>query len=107
MLVVDVRESASAEQAVQALLARVGRLDILVANAGAISPFDQSTWTHTLTFFFLSFRFGTETRVGTAMHQKDPDAWWNTFEVNNFRCASESRASSFGDLLRVAPRRPL
>ena len=52
MLVVDVRESASAEQAVQALLARVGRLDILVANAGAISPFDQSTWTHTLTFFF-------------------------------------------------------
>ena len=41
------------------------------------------------------------------MHQKDPDAWWNTFEVNNFRCASESRASSFGDLLRVAPRRPL
>ena len=43
VLVVDVRESPSAEQAVQALLARVGRLDILVANAGAISPFDQST----------------------------------------------------------------
>ena len=39
------------------------------------------------------------------MHQKDPDVWWNTFEVNNFfRCASESRASSFGDLLQVAPR---
>ena len=46
VLVVDVRESTSVEQAVQALLAHFGRLDILVANAGAISPFDQSTWTH-------------------------------------------------------------
>jgi NADP-dependent 3-hydroxy acid dehydrogenase YdfG len=43
VLVVDVRDASSAERAVQALLARFGRLDILVANAGAISPFDQST----------------------------------------------------------------
>ena len=41
MLVVDVRESVSAERAVQALLARFGRLDILVANASAIFPFDH------------------------------------------------------------------
>ena len=51
VLVVDVRESASAEKAVQALLARFGKLDILVANAGAISPFDQSKL-HKLCFFF-------------------------------------------------------
>ena len=51
VLVVDVRESASAEKAVQALLARFGKLDILIANAGAISPFDQSKL-HKLCFFF-------------------------------------------------------
>ena len=45
MLVVDVRESASGERAAQALLARFGWFDILVANAGAIFPFDQCTWT--------------------------------------------------------------
>ena len=56
VLVVDVRESASAEKAVQALLARFGKLDILVANAGAISPFDQSTW---MVFIFF-FGFDTE-----------------------------------------------
>ena len=56
VLVVDVRESASAEKAVQALLARFGKLDILIANAGAISPFDQSTW---MVFIFF-FGFDTE-----------------------------------------------
>ena len=43
VIVADVRETQSAERAVQALLARFGRLDILVANAGAISPIEQST----------------------------------------------------------------
>jgi hypothetical protein len=43
--VADVRDTESAERAVQALLSRFGRLDILVANAGAISPVKQSTCT--------------------------------------------------------------
>ena len=44
VLVVDVRDAQSAERAVQALLARFGKLDILVANAGAISPVEQSMY---------------------------------------------------------------
>ena len=43
MIVADVRDTQCAERAVQALLARFGRLDILVANAGVISPIHQST----------------------------------------------------------------
>ena len=43
VLIVDVRDAQSAERAVQALLARFWRLDILVANAGAITPIEQST----------------------------------------------------------------
>ncbi|KAN0132188.1 hypothetical protein V8E53_009954 [Lactarius tabidus] len=58
VIVAEVRDTESAERAVQAVLARFGKLDILVANAGAISPIEQK------------------------LHQKDPDAWWNTFEVN-------------------------
>ena len=42
VIVADVRDTQSAECAVQALLARFGRLDILVANAGVISPIGQS-----------------------------------------------------------------
>ena len=42
VIVADVRDTQSAECAVQALLARFGKLDILVANAGAISPIGQS-----------------------------------------------------------------
>ena len=42
VIVADVRDTQSAERAVQALLARFGSLDILVANAGVISPIHQS-----------------------------------------------------------------
>lgn len=41
MLVVDVRDALSAERAIQTLLASFGKLDIVVANAGAISPIEQ------------------------------------------------------------------
>jgi NAD(P)-dependent dehydrogenase (short-subunit alcohol dehydrogenase family) len=43
VLVADVRDAQSVERAVQMLLARFGKLDIVVANAGAISPISQST----------------------------------------------------------------
>ncbi|KAN0132192.1 NAD(P)-binding protein [Lactarius tabidus] len=84
VLVVDVRDASSAERAVQALLARFGRLDILVANAGAISPFDQT------------------------MHQKDPEVWWNTFEVNIrgafnfFRAAATALEQSRGYYVAIS-----
>lgn len=43
VLVADVRDAQSVDRAVQMLLARFGKLDIVVANAGAISPISQST----------------------------------------------------------------
>ncbi|KAH9167043.1 NAD-P-binding protein [Lactarius sanguifluus] len=45
-------------QQVQATLERFGRLDVLIANAGALSNFNQK------------------------LGDKGPDQWWNTFEVN-------------------------
>jgi NADP-dependent 3-hydroxy acid dehydrogenase YdfG len=39
----DVRDVQSVERVVQAVLARFEKLDILVANAGAISVFGPST----------------------------------------------------------------
>ncbi|KAI0312097.1 NAD-P-binding protein [Amylostereum chailletii] len=59
-IAVDVKDWEKAEEAVSAAIARFGRLDILIANAGAISP------------------------VATLMGDKDPTQWWNTFEVNIF-----------------------
>ena len=100
VLVADVRDAQSVERAVQMLLARFGKLDIVVANAGAISPISQSTSAcpHLLfgvcvcwrEYINVIFCFTPE------LHQKDPEVWWNTFEVNIrgvfnfFRCASFS-----------------
>ncbi|KAI0319886.1 NAD-P-binding protein [Amylostereum chailletii] len=55
---VDVKDSDKAAAAVKATVAHFGKLDILIANAGATSPFD------------------------TALGEKDPKQWWHTFEVN-------------------------
>ncbi|KAI0263521.1 NAD-P-binding protein [Gloeopeniophorella convolvens] len=57
-LAADVRDLQGTKTAVQQVLERFGKLDILVANAGAIS------------------------QVTKLLDEKDPDAWWNTFEVN-------------------------
>jgi len=56
--VADVKDPAKAEEAVKVATSRFGRLDILIANAGAISAFDKP------------------------LAEKDADQWWNTFEVN-------------------------
>jgi hypothetical protein len=79
VIVADVRDTESAERAVQALLARFGRLDILVANAAAITPVEQSAY---CTLLLLLLKTIDCVFCTPEMHQKDPAAWWNTFEVN-------------------------
>ncbi|GJE89918.1 SDR family oxidoreductase [Phanerochaete sordida] len=54
----DVRAIEASEAVVKATVQRFGRLDVLVANAGATAPLT--------------------TRIG----DKDPSEWWHTFEVN-------------------------
>ncbi|KAI0311680.1 NAD-P-binding protein [Amylostereum chailletii] len=54
----DVRDGHKAEDAVNATVARFGRIDVLVANAGVLTSWDKP------------------------LSLKCPDAWWNTFEVN-------------------------
>ncbi|KAI0056299.1 NAD-P-binding protein [Artomyces pyxidatus] len=54
----DVRDVARAEEAVKAAVERFGRLDIVVANAGLLRPFDA--------------KFAS----------KDPQGWWDVLEVN-------------------------
>ena len=43
----DVRDVTKAEEAVAATVAKFGRLDILVANAGTTRTVDQRVWPHT------------------------------------------------------------
>lgn len=54
----DVKDWRASEQAVKATISEFGRLDILVANAGVMTSWSQS------------------------IAEKDPDEWWNTWEVN-------------------------
>ncbi|KAH9980186.1 NAD-P-binding protein, partial [Lactifluus volemus] len=57
-IVADVKDPVAAEEAVKATKSRFGRLDVLVANAGATSPADKP------------------------LAAKDANEWWNTIEVN-------------------------
>ncbi|KAI0058727.1 NAD-P-binding protein [Artomyces pyxidatus] len=57
-LTVDVKDAMKAAEAVQATVKKFGKLDVLVANAGASRPF------------------------GTRLGLVDPVAWWDTIEVN-------------------------
>ncbi|KAH9008570.1 NAD-P-binding protein [Lactarius hengduanensis] len=54
----DVRDPKATEAAVKATLKRFGRLDVVIANAGIMNDFENK------------------------LDSKDPDLWWNTFEVN-------------------------
>lgn len=58
VLTADVRDIESVRRAVDGVLDHFGKLDILIANAGAITSFTPG------------------------FDKKDPNAWWNTFEVN-------------------------
>ncbi|KAI0294641.1 NAD-P-binding protein [Multifurca ochricompacta] len=58
VLPADVRDDESAEYAVQKVLECFKRLDILIANAGAITPYSET------------------------ITKKNRSAWWNTFEVS-------------------------
>ncbi|KZV63871.1 NAD-P-binding protein [Peniophora sp. CONT] len=58
---VDVKDSAAAERAVEETVKHFGKLDVLVANAGAFLPFEK--------------------RIG---ERDDPLNWWHGFEVNIF-----------------------
>ncbi|VDC05922.1 unnamed protein product [Peniophora sp. CBMAI 1063] len=59
--VVDVKDSAAAERAIEETVKQFGKLDVLVANAGACLPFEK--------------------RVGD---REDSLGWWAIFEVNIF-----------------------
>jgi NAD(P)-dependent dehydrogenase (short-subunit alcohol dehydrogenase family) len=77
----DVRDVKRAEEVVAATVARLGRLDIVVANAGALRSMDNRT-------------FGAPTRIITTLvaswlvsplqvfASKDPNGWWEVLEVN-------------------------
>ncbi|KAI0258584.1 NAD-P-binding protein [Gloeopeniophorella convolvens] len=54
----DACDPKATEAVVQATLARFGRLDVVIANAGAMSNLNQ------------------------LLGDKDPESWWTTFEVN-------------------------
>ncbi|KAI0265914.1 NAD-P-binding protein [Gloeopeniophorella convolvens] len=54
----DVRDTQAMGAAIQATLSHFGRIDIVIANAG------------------------TSTSISDPLDTKDPEGWWNTFEVN-------------------------
>ncbi|KAF8469860.1 NAD-P-binding protein [Russula ochroleuca] len=58
VLAADVCDVEAVRGAVQSVLRRFGKLDILIANAGAVTAFTPM------------------------LNKEDPNAWWNTFEVN-------------------------
>lgn len=73
----DVRDAQAVDAAVQATLSRFERMDIVIANAGAATLFGRTSILQLIT---------REKTIHFSrclvLHAKDPDAWWNTFEVN-------------------------
>jgi len=66
---VDVKDSKGVQEAVDATVEQFGRLDVLIANAGAVLPFD------------------------TPMVKSKPEDWWYTFEINIFGVYTLVRAA--------------
>jgi len=77
-LAADVREAKAAEAAVQRVLERFGKLDVLIANAGSISVLGKREkgldFPRPCKMIDLVFP--------SVLDEKDPDAWWKAFEVN-------------------------
>jgi NAD(P)-dependent dehydrogenase (short-subunit alcohol dehydrogenase family) len=81
VLTADVRDIENVRSAVDGVLGHFGKLDILIANAGAITSFTPGECylfsSSLLPRYFLFILFFIK-----GFDKKDPNAWWNTFEVN-------------------------
>lgn len=85
VLAADVRDVESVRVAVESAIQRFGKLDILIANAGAISVFTPSkdrTQTAPSPPFSSLVAWGLTICIIEELNQKDANAWWNSFEVN-------------------------
>lgn len=74
----DVRDAQAVDAAVQATLSRFEKIDIVIANAGTATDLSERT---------SIFQLKTREKIihfsrCLVLHAKDPDGWWNTFEVN-------------------------
>ena len=82
VLTADVRDVEGVRDTMESVLRHFGKLDILIANAGAITLFtpreDRPQTTYPLSLCF----FGLTVLAIQVLYKKDPNAWWNTFEVN-------------------------
>ena len=76
VLTADVRDIESVRNAVDGVLHYFGKLDILIANAGAITSFTPGKC------YLLPLELSFHLYFITGFDKKDPNAWWNTFEVN-------------------------
>jgi NAD(P)-dependent dehydrogenase (short-subunit alcohol dehydrogenase family) len=74
----DVRDVKKAGEAVAATVARFGRLDILVANAGVVRPGTARSFVHHIIIWLLL----TEAWKISAFVSKDPTGWWEVLEIN-------------------------
>ncbi|KZV80123.1 NAD(P)-binding protein, partial [Exidia glandulosa HHB12029] len=68
--IVDVKNTAQVQNAIEAAAKAFGRLDVVIANAGSVRRFE-----------------------GT-MDQEDAAAWWHTMEINVFGVYNAIRASA-------------
>jgi NAD(P)-dependent dehydrogenase (short-subunit alcohol dehydrogenase family) len=99
-LAADVREAKAAEAAVQRVLERFGKLDVLIANAGSISVLGKRE----KGLDFLCSCKMIDLVSPSVLDEKDPDAWWKAFEVNirgtfNFVWCGRTAAEMFSSAL--------
>jgi len=76
-LAADVREAKAAEAAVQRVLERFGKLDVLIANAGSISVLGKRE---------KGLDFPCSCKMidlvsPSVLDEKDPDAWWKALRL--------------------------